>query len=130
MQNVLINWLEIPVVDMGRAVQFYERVFETKLRRETMSEIDMAIFPHSHSGGALVAGEGFKPSTEGSLPYLHTPALNDLLGRVAAAGQDRVWSDGAAGRDRPDRPYHRQRRQQDRSARARAGQPLILARLA
>ncbi|WP_064574705.1 VOC family protein [Cupriavidus gilardii] len=91
MQNVLINWLEIPVVDMARAVQFYERVFETKLRRETMSEIDMAIFPHSHSGGALVAGEGFKPSTEGSLPYLHTPALNDLLARVAGAGGKTVF---------------------------------------
>lgn len=91
MQNVLINWLEIPVDDMARAMRFYETVFELELRRETMSDIDMAIFPHTQSGGALVAGEGYRPSVEGNLPYLHAPALDAMLERVAAAGGKTVF---------------------------------------
>ena len=92
MSNGLINWLEIPVVDMKRATHFYEQVFETKLRRETMSQIDMAVFPHPDPGGALVAGEDYRPSQHyGTLPYLYAPALDALLQRVAQAGGKTVF---------------------------------------
>jgi len=88
MNHGLINWLEIPVADMARAMRFYERVFDVKLKRETMSDLDMAVFPNPDPGGALVAGEGFRPGTEGPLPYLHAPLLDALLARVKEAGGD------------------------------------------
>jgi predicted enzyme related to lactoylglutathione lyase len=92
MSNRLINWLEIPVVDMNRAVHFYEQVFQTQLKRETMSQIDMAVFPHPDPGGALVAGEGYRPSNYyGPVPYLHAPALDALLARAAQAGGKTVF---------------------------------------
>ena len=34
--NNVINWFEIPVADMDRAVAFYEPVMQVSLRRETM----------------------------------------------------------------------------------------------
>ncbi|WER45376.1 VOC family protein [Cupriavidus sp. WKF15] len=92
MSNGLINWLEIPVVDMKRAIHFYEQVFETTLRRETMSQVDMAVFPNPDPGGALVAGEDYRPSQHyGTLPYLHAPGLDALLQRVAHAGGKTVF---------------------------------------
>jgi predicted enzyme related to lactoylglutathione lyase len=92
MPNGLVNWLEIPVVDMRRAVQFYEHVFGTTLKRETMSDVDMAVFPNPDPGGALVAGEGYRPSTQyGTVPYLHAPGLDGLLGRAAELGGKTVF---------------------------------------
>lgn len=42
--NNVINWFEIPVADMDRAVAFYEPVMQVTLRRETM---DCADWPSS-----------------------------------------------------------------------------------
>lgn len=89
--NGLINWLEIPVTDMTRAIRFYEQVFETTLKRETMAQTDMAVFADREPGGALVASEGSRPSADGCLPYLHTPGLTALLARVQAAGGKTVF---------------------------------------
>jgi hypothetical protein len=44
-ENV-INWFEIPVADMDRAVAFYEPVMQVSLRRETMDCAELAVFPH------------------------------------------------------------------------------------
>ncbi len=40
----LINWFEIPVTDMARAIAFYEQVMQISLRRETM---DGGTWPYS-----------------------------------------------------------------------------------
>lgn len=44
MYENLINWFEIPVTDMARAIAFYEQVMQISLRRETM---DGADWPYS-----------------------------------------------------------------------------------
>lgn len=44
--NNVINWFEIPVADMDRAVAFYEPVMQVTLRRETMDCADLVVFPH------------------------------------------------------------------------------------
>jgi predicted enzyme related to lactoylglutathione lyase len=84
MKNV-INWFEIPAVDMERAVRFYEAVFDTKLKREDAPGSQMAVFPHGERndpGGALVK-RGGKPSTSGTLVYLD--AKGDLDAAIARA---------------------------------------------
>lgn len=43
----LINWFEIPVTDMARAIAFYEQVMQISLRRETMDGADLAVFPYA-----------------------------------------------------------------------------------
>lgn len=54
MSNV-INWFEIPVAQMDRAIAFYEPVMQISLRRENMDCAELAVFPHQDPapGGAL-----------------------------------------------------------------------------
>lgn len=85
--NALVNWLEIPVTDMKRAMQFYETVFEHPLRRETIGDVDLAVFTHAESSGALVRGEQYRSSAfYGAVPYFNAPQLDDVLARVTYAG--------------------------------------------
>ena len=42
----VINWFEIPVADMDRAIKFYEPVMQLALRREKMDCAELAVFPH------------------------------------------------------------------------------------
>jgi hypothetical protein len=82
--NNVINWFEIPAVDMDRAARFWETVLVTTLKRETMPGAEMAIFPHGENepGGALVR-RGGKPAASGTLVYLD--AKGDLDAAVARA---------------------------------------------
>ena len=92
-KNNVVGWFEVPVMDMDRAVKFYETVFDFKLQREQMGELDMAWFPFNMeaygSAGSLVYQPDFyKPSADGVLIYL-TANSGDVaieLGRVEAAG--------------------------------------------
>lgn len=92
MQNA-ISWFEIPTIDIGRATQFYETIFQLKLAPLDLANIKMRMFPiddpMTQVGGALVDSGGFhKPSaTEGPLIYLNgNPDLQLVLNRVEAAG--------------------------------------------
>lgn len=87
-QNVAV-WFEIPAANFDRAVGFYEKVFDTRLRREKWGPSDMAVFPHEGESvsGCIMAGEGYKPAADGSLVYLHSSSdLDGPLARVKAAG--------------------------------------------
>lgn len=87
MSNI-INWFEIPVANFERAVQFYESVFQATFRREDMTDMQMAIFPYTepNPGGALVKFEHYKPSADGTIVYLQTANMADILKRVDTAG--------------------------------------------
>ena len=41
--NNVINWFEIPVVEMDRAVAFYELVMQVTLRREKRDVLSICI---------------------------------------------------------------------------------------
>jgi predicted enzyme related to lactoylglutathione lyase len=56
-----VNWFEIPVKDLARAQNFYEKVLDRKLTREDMDTLNMA-FPAMEQGvpgaaGALIKGD-------------------------------------------------------------------------
>src|SRR5210317_626216 len=92
MKNQAIGWVEIPVLDMERAIKFYETVFDFKIDRHKMGDQDMGWFPWvpdgSGSGGSLVKHSNYEPSRVGVLVYLtcHSGDLNNELGRVEKAG--------------------------------------------
>ena len=93
MKNNAVGWFEIPVEDMERAINFYEKVFDFKLERHTLGKIDMAWFPYVieglGSGGSLVyAPDHYKPSKDGTLVYFtaHSGDLSNELSRVTEAG--------------------------------------------
>ena len=88
MSNAL-NWFEIPASDINRAVKFYSTVLAVDLEvMEPMPGFKMAMMMAEDGvGGGIVQGEGYAPSTEGTVVYLN--GGDDLavpLGKVEAAG--------------------------------------------
>jgi predicted enzyme related to lactoylglutathione lyase len=83
-----INWFEIPVVDFPRAKKFYNDIFGFELYEETMGPFRMGFFPGEGGvSGAIVQGEGCKPSQEGTLVYLNGgDDLSKVLNKVEGAG--------------------------------------------
>jgi uncharacterized protein len=86
--NVAV-WFEIPAVDFDRAVGFYEKIFDTSLRREKMGPAELAVFPYEQPAmsGCVIKGEGYKPGRDGCVVYLESKGdLNGPLAKVAKAG--------------------------------------------
>ena len=87
-QNVAV-WFEIPAADLGRAVGFYEKVFATKMKRDTFEGTQMAIFPSEGQAvsGAVIASNGHETPGNGTVVYLSGGKdLAAPLARVASAG--------------------------------------------
>ena len=91
MTNAL-NWFEIPVADMARAVEFYSAILGMTLVADPAAPgYEMAAFPVEGVGGALMSGPGYVPSANGTLIYLNGgDDLNVVLDRVEAAGGQSV----------------------------------------
>jgi len=89
----VINWFEIPVADMDRAIKFYEPVMQVTLKREKMDVAELAIFPHEDpaTGGALAKFDGITPSQRGAIIYLHTDNMAATLDRIVTAGGECVF---------------------------------------
>jgi len=89
MANVL-NWFEIPALDLERAIKFYSDIFSyPSMYKMSHGTVEMAIFPMEGNGvgGALCRDEEYKPSKDGSLIYLNAnPDLSVPLSKVEAAG--------------------------------------------
>jgi Predicted enzyme related to lactoylglutathione lyase len=53
MKSVSVQWFEIPVGDMDRAINFYQKVFECELSKQVLDDFQMAWFPFDpEKGGA------------------------------------------------------------------------------
>lgn len=87
--NKWINWFEIPATDFDRANKFYSGIFGIELYTMEMMGTKMAIFPtgDKESGGAVVQGDGYVPSMDGSVVYLNGGKdLTGVLSKVEANG--------------------------------------------
>ncbi|HYD90602.1 MAG TPA: VOC family protein [Flavobacterium sp.] len=86
----MVNWLEIPVTDMGRARKFYEAVFETTLvDMEVGGEMYPCFSNRNDDGysGALVKYEFTTPGKKGPLVYLTAyDGVEAMIERVLFAG--------------------------------------------
>ncbi len=83
-----ISWFEIPVLNMQRALAFYNFIYHMEMEKVELNGYQMAFFNKDRtSGGALVMGQGCVPSEVGTLIYLNGGKdLNSVLGRVEEAG--------------------------------------------
>jgi uncharacterized protein len=83
-------YFEIPVLDMRRAMMFYERVFGFDFQLEEIHGNEMALLPFDMNGagvsGSLARGEIYQPSLSGTLIYLRTEDVEETLKRAQAAG--------------------------------------------
>ena len=85
-------YFEIPVVDMERAINFYESLLETELERGTIHEYEMAFFPYEHNGvgisGALAKGDVYKPSNDGIFLYLQIEDIDAIISKAVNLGSE------------------------------------------
>lgn len=84
-----INWFEIPASNFDRAKKFYSSILAAELPTDNIMGNQMAFLPSSDGGvgGAVCAGEGYKPTADGTVPYLNGGEdLSSILERVEEAG--------------------------------------------
>ena len=85
-----INWFEIPAQNIERASEFYKAVLANgDIQINEANGIKMGFLHNGQDGvgGAIVSGEGYKPSQKGSLVYLNGgDNLETPLSRVEGAG--------------------------------------------
>jgi len=89
MNTKIIRFFEIPVTDLKRATQFYESVFNTKLRTMDMENHKIAMFcpNEDETHGALIQGEGYIPSQQGSLVYFDGGKdMQQIINRIPESG--------------------------------------------
>lgn len=80
-----INWFEIPAADFSRAVQFYKGILSVSIQETELFGTMMGFLPTdgSNVSGAIVKGEGYTPSMDGTTIYLNGgDDLQVILDRV------------------------------------------------
>ena len=88
----MVAWFEIPVIDMNRAVTFYQSVFQVELEQHQFGEEQMAWFPYHQEGSQTISGalvkhtKHYTPSDKGVLVYFSSTDVNVELNRVVVAG--------------------------------------------
>lgn len=81
----IIAWVEIPAVQMERAVTFYNALLGLKLEILDFGEEKMACFPNDE--GAISVSPGFKPSKDGVLVSFDMGSkLEQAIGTVTSMG--------------------------------------------
>ncbi|MEO6668858.1 MAG: VOC family protein [Ferruginibacter sp.] len=91
MQKNAITWVEIPVSDFGRAKKFYSTIYDYEMPEMMMGPQKMGFLLFDQPGGgigaAIVKGDSYVPSKEGSRVYLNGGTdLNVVLNKVENAG--------------------------------------------
>jgi uncharacterized protein len=86
-----VVWFDIPVSDMGRAVNFYEQLTGQRLGRRLPvgEDKETALFAAEDGGsaGCLFAAPEDQPSHHGSRVYFDAnPGIDEWLSRVESAG--------------------------------------------
>ena len=87
MANTVV-WLDIPVLDLDRAIKFYSAVLGAPVKREEFSGMALGIFPHANNdvGGCLFKKDGEKPGANGPLVYLNAQGRLVSPAHVASVG--------------------------------------------
>ena len=85
----LINWFEIPAINFKRAINFYEKVFDLKLKICEYETEKMAFFPEKKFSncGMISQAKDFIPSADGVVIYFDaTDKIDELITKVRTAG--------------------------------------------
>jgi predicted enzyme related to lactoylglutathione lyase len=86
-----VVWVDIPVLDIDRAIKFYSAVLDAPVQKEVTAGPVLGILPHKNDevAGCLVQKDGEKPSGHGPLLYLNVQGrlFQALAGVVANGGK-------------------------------------------
>jgi len=95
------HFFEIPVLDLERAIRFYEVLFAISMEREVIDGNHYAHFPAVDEGpgisGSLALGESYVPSHSGVRIYLSVDSIDETLFRVVDLGSEILYPKTAIG---------------------------------
>ncbi len=82
-----VLWIEIPVADFDRAVNFYQIIFNTKLEIKTLFDTEMALFDKSVFGikASLVKKENHQTSN-GIKPIIYVSVMSETIALILKHG--------------------------------------------
>ncbi|HSI77707.1 MAG TPA: VOC family protein [Lunatimonas sp.] len=91
MEQNMVGWFEIPVINMDRAKKFYEEVFGIEIQVQDFHGTEMGWFPFSETkpgaAGSLIKNEAYSPSEEkGVLIYFSSTDISTQLKKVLEEG--------------------------------------------
>ncbi len=74
-----IVWVDIPALDLDRAIRFYSAVLSAAVTKQALPGIALGLLPHGEGeiGGCLYLKDGDRPSREGPLVYLNVAGRLD-----------------------------------------------------
>ena len=83
-----VVWLDIPVVDLDRAVTFYGGVLDCELTVDTYGDMRFAVIAHDKgNGGCLVPNPDEVAADRGMLVYFNVDGrLQDAVAKVTELG--------------------------------------------
>jgi uncharacterized protein len=85
-----VNWFEIPVSDMPRAIKFYEQAFGVKLTENKVNDHQFAFFPMERgtpgAAGTLIYAPPITPSHNGTTVYFLVKSIEPVLEQIQTAG--------------------------------------------
>lgn len=84
-----VVWLDIPCVDLDRALKFYSAVLGKPVKKEEFPGMKIGVFPHENNdvGGCLFVKDDEKPSATGPLVYLNAQGrLDEAIAAVVPNG--------------------------------------------
>ncbi|HVX86407.1 MAG TPA: VOC family protein [Phycisphaerae bacterium] len=93
MADHLVCWVDIPVVDLKRAVAFYAAILGQPVKIETAGPgQEFGLLPHAGDSvsGCLAVMRGRTPSQDGPLVYLSVNGRLDAALDAARAGGGRI----------------------------------------
>jgi len=84
-----VVWVDIPVVDLDRAIRFYSAVLGTPIKKQDYPGGSLGLLPHvdGETGGCLYQSKEDRPSDHGPLIYLNAEGrLDQAAAAVESAG--------------------------------------------
>jgi predicted enzyme related to lactoylglutathione lyase len=88
-KNNTVCWVDIPVSDLDRAIQFYSAVLGTPVAKQSNSGFEFGLLPHAEDNvsGCLCRTDDNRPSEQGTLIYLSVEGrLDDAVRAVGDSG--------------------------------------------
>jgi uncharacterized protein len=99
----LINWVEIPAIDLTRAKEFYSTILDgVTFQDMNVDGMEFALFPSEDkfNTGALAKSQYHKPSSDGISIYLDGGKdMDNILGRIENAGGEIIMPKTYTGKE-------------------------------
>ena len=92
----IVAHVEVPVIDLDRAIRFYRAVFDVSFAEiAAIHDSRMAYFPFdensSGASAALAEGPAYVPTRDGAIVYFSVADVDDVIAKALAVGGELLF---------------------------------------